>query len=120
MGEKYPALRYSGNMGGDFEYGVWTIECDSWKEFEDRIEEYKNYKYIWRGQSCKKSLLPTIYRGHNPDDKSIEEHLSQFKKDMPEAGALEGFLKERTLEFDQALTEYRKMTLQENDDKRPT
>jgi hypothetical protein len=120
MGEKYPALRYSGNMGGDFEYGVWTIECDSWKEFENRIEEYKNYAYIWRKQRSIEALLPTIYRGHNPDNKSIEEHLSQFKKDMPEAGTLEGFLerlkKERPRELGQDLSEYLNMILPDRND----
>ena len=51
MGEKYPALRYSDNMGGNFQNGVWNIECDSWRDFEDRIEEFKGreYKYVWRG-----------------------------------------------------------------------
>ena len=116
MSEKYPALRYSDNMGGNFQNGVWNIECDSWREFEDRIEEFKGreYKYVWRGQSCEKLLLPTIYCSHNtPDDKKIEQHLNQFRKDMPGAGALRQFLeqlqKQRPKAFDKALSEYYKM-----------
>jgi hypothetical protein len=114
MGEKYPALRYSDNMWEDCKNGVWTVECDSWKEFENRIEEYKKYAYVWRGQSCEKPLLPTIYRGYNtPDDKSIEEHLNQFRKDMPGAGALKQFLdpsqKQRTKAFEKAHSEYYKI-----------
>lgn len=123
MSEKYPALRYKDNMLEDCKNGVWTVECDSWNEFENKIEEYKiKYKYFWRGQSCERPLLPTIYRGHNtPDDKSIEEHLNRFRKNMPGVDDLEEFLErsknEGTPEFDRALTKYRKMTLQENDDK---
>lgn len=117
MGEQYPALPYSDNMWEDSKNGILTVECNSWEEFNERIGEYKNYKYFWRGQSCEKSLLPTIFRGHNPGDNSIKEHLNHFIKDMPGAGALEGFLKERTSEFDRALTKYREITLQGNDDK---
>ena len=80
MDEKYPALRYSDNMWEDRKNGVWTVECDSWKEFENKIKEYKEYKYFWRGQSCEKPLLPTIYRGHNPDDKSIRETSEPIQK----------------------------------------
>jgi len=120
MGEKYPALRYSDNMREDCKNGVWALECDSWKEFENRIEEYKKYVYVWRGQSCEKPLLPTIYRGHNtPDDKSIEEHLKQFRKDMPGAGALNQFLdqsqKQGTKAFEKALSEYYRMIRPKND-----
>lgn len=120
MGEKYRALRYRDNMWEDFENGVWTVECDSWKEFENGIEEFENYAYVWRGQSCYKPLLPTIYRGQNtPDNKSIEEHLSQFKKDMPGAGALKQFLDQaqemRTEAFKKALSEYYKMIHPKND-----
>jgi len=126
MGEKYPALRCSDNMGEDFENGVWTVECNSWKEFEDRIEQFKKakYKYMWRGQSCEKPLLPTIYRVNNtPDDKSIDEHLNQFRRDMPGASALKQFLerakKERTKEFEKALSEYYKMIHPKADDNDP-
>lgn len=119
MGEKYPALRYSANMRGD---GVWTVECDSWGKFEDRIEP--KYKYVWRGQSCENPPLPTIYRDNNtPNDKNIELHLNQFKKDMPGADALKQFLegakKERTKEFEEALSEYYNMIHPKADDNDP-
>jgi len=95
MGEKYPALRYSNNMGGNFKKGVWSIECYSWREFEGRIEELKrhNYKYVWRGQSSVKPLLPNIFRDNTPCREKIEKHFNQFRKDIPGAGALEQFLK---------------------------
>ncbi len=114
MGKAYPALRYSDNMWEDCKNGIWTVECDSWEEFEKRTKEYEEYKYVWRGQSCDKALLPTIYRGYNtPDDKNIEQHLNQFRKDMPGADALREFLyqarKNRTPEFEEALTEYYNM-----------
>jgi hypothetical protein len=105
---------------GRLQNGVRILECDSWKEFENRIEEYKKYAYVWRGQSCEKPLLPNIYRGHNtPDDKSIEEHLNQFRKDMPGAGALNQFLeqsqKQGTKAFEKALSEYYRMIRPKND-----
>ena len=69
---------------------------------------------MWRGQSSEKPLLPSIYRGLNtPDDKNIEQHLNQFKKDMPWADALKQFLdkaqKQRSQTFEKALSEYKKM-----------
>jgi len=113
MGEKYPGLLYSDDMGGIFKNGVWDIEYDSWRGFEDRIEQFREpkYKYLWRGQSCEKPLLPTIYRCHHtPDDKKIKQHLNQFKKDMPGADALKQFLdqaqRQSTNEFKNALSEY--------------
>jgi len=124
MGEKYRALRYSDDMWEDCKNGVWTIECNSWKEFEDRIEEYKKYAYVWRGQSCEKPLLPSIYRDHNiPDDKNINQHLNQFKKDMPGADAINKFLdqaqKQRTNAFEKALSEYYNMIHPKADDNDP-
>jgi len=115
MGEKYPALRYSDNMGGNFKNGVWNIECDSWRKFEDKIEELKRlkYKYAWRGQSCEETLKPSIYRDSTPNDKTIRQHLYQFRKDMTGGDILEQFLerakKERMPEFEKALSEYYKM-----------
>jgi len=111
MAEKYPALRYSDNVWEDCKNGVWTVECDSWKEFEKRIEEYKKYAYVWRGQSCEKPLLPTIYRGHKkPNVKNINKHLKQFRNDMPGSDALEQFLKqakeEKTEDFEKAFSKY--------------
>ena len=125
MGEKYPALRYSDNMGGNFKNGVWNIECDSWREFEDRIEEFKRpeYKYVWRGQSCEKELKPNIYRDSTPDGDTIRQHLYQFRKDMPGGDALKQFLerakKERPLEFEEALSEYYNMIHPKADDNDP-
>jgi hypothetical protein len=122
MGEKYPALRYSDDMGGIFKNGVCNIECHSWRGFEDRIEQFKGpkYKYVWRGQSCEKPLLPTIYRGHNtPDDKNIEQHLNQFRKDMPWAGALDQQQNQRTKAFEEALSEYYNMIHPKSDDNDP-
>jgi hypothetical protein len=126
MGEKYPALRYSNKMGEDFKNGVWTVECDSWREFEDRIEECKEpkYKYVWRGQSCEKPLRPTIYRDNNtPNDNNIELHLNQFKKDMPGADAIKKFLdqaqKQSTNAFEKALSEYYNMIHPKADDNDP-
>lgn len=115
MGEKYPALQYSDALFENCKTGVWTIECNSWKEFEDKIEEYKRkkYRYIWRGQSCDLPLLPSIYRDGKPDNKRIKKHLRQFRKDMPWATDMEEFLerakKEKTKEFEKALSEYYKM-----------
>jgi len=116
MDEKYPALAYHDNMEGKFENGVWNIECSSWREFEDRIEEFKvpKYKYVWRGQSYVKELKPSIYRYSTPDTKTIERrHLCQFKKDMPGGDALDQFLKrakeKKTPEFEKALSEYYNM-----------
>jgi len=114
MGEKYPALRYTDNMWEDCKNGTWTVECGSWQEFENRIQEYRQYAYLWRGQSSLKPLLPTIYRGQKtPDDEKIEQHLNQFKNDMPGADALKQFLdqkqKQRTKAFKKALSEYYKM-----------
>ncbi len=122
MGEKYPALRYSDDMGGIFKNGVWKIECDSLRGFEDRIEQFKGpkYKYVWRGQSCEKPLLPTIYRGRNtPDDKNIEQHLSQFRKDMPGAGSLDQQQNQRTKAFEEALSKYYNMIHPKSDDNDP-
>jgi hypothetical protein len=81
-------------MGGNFEKGVWNIECGSWREFEDRIEKFKRTKckYIWRGQSCEKTLKPSIYRDSTPNGKTIRQHLYQFRKDMPWKDDLEQFL----------------------------
>jgi hypothetical protein len=119
MGEKYPAIRYRDNMGGYFDNGVWNTDCNSWREFEEKIKEFKKlkYKYVWRGQSCEKEMRPSIYRDRDsdsvPDDKTIEGHLYHFKKDLPGGDALELFLKrankERTAEFEKALSEYYKM-----------
>lgn len=124
MREKYRALRYSDDMWEDCKNGVWTVECNSWKEFEDTIEEYKEYAYLWRGQSCEKPLQPSIYRDNNiPDDKNIDQHLNQFKKDMTEADALEEFLesakKNRTVEYENAFREYYGMIKPKADDKDP-
>jgi len=113
--EKYPALRYSDIVGKECKNGVWTVESNSWKEFEDRIEEFKKkkYKYMWCGQSCEWPLLPSIYRDCAPDDEKIKKHLSQFRKDMPKADDLERFLQrvkeEKPAEFEKALSEYYKM-----------
>jgi hypothetical protein len=117
MREKYPALRYSDNMWEDCKKGVWTIECDSWEKFEDRIKEYKQYKYLWRGQNCNKPLLPTIYRADRVSKKSVEKHLIQFKENIPSAGALKRFLKaaNRTNVFGEALSEYYSMIHPEAD-----
>lgn len=114
MGERYPALRYSDNMWEDCKNGILTVECDSWKELENRIEEYKEYAYLWRGQSCDKQLLPTIYRGHNiPNDENIKQHLNQFKKEMPSSDALMEFFyqarKNKTPDFEKALSDYYNM-----------
>lgn len=115
MSEKYPALRYSDKMGGNFENGVWNITCDSWREFEDKIEEFKRpkYKYVWRGQSREKELKPSIYRDFTPNDTTITQHLYQFRKDMPGGDTLEQFLEgakqKRTLEFEEALSAYYNM-----------
>ncbi len=113
MGEKYPALRYSDNMGGNFKDGVWNIECCSWGEFEDRIEEFKEseYKYVWRGQSCEFELRPSIYRDADSiSDSEIKQHLCKFKKDIPGGDALKQFFKrakkEIVEEFEKALSEY--------------
>jgi hypothetical protein len=87
----------------------------SWREFEDKIKEFRRpkYKYVWRGQSCKKELKPSIYRDSTPNDKTIRQHLYQFRKDMAEGDALEQFLgrakKERTPEFKEALSVYYNM-----------
>ena len=113
MGEKYPALRYSDQMAENFQNGCLTIKCNSWGEFEDRIAEFTKYKYVWRGQSCIKPLLPNIFRDNTPDGEKIEQHLNQFKKDIPGAGALDQFLgiakNEGTKEFEEALSEYYNM-----------
>jgi hypothetical protein len=135
MSEKYPALRYSDDMGGNFKNGVWNIECDSWRGFEDRIEEFKGpeYKYVWRGescakyvcrgQSCEETLKPSIYRDSTPNDTTIRQYLYQFRKDMPGGDALEQFLerakKERTPEFEEALSEYYNMIHPKADDNDP-
>jgi hypothetical protein len=135
MDEAYPALRYTDSMGGNFKNGVWTIECESWREFEDKIEEFKGpkYKYVWRGQSCAKyvcrggiceeTLKPSIYRDSTPDDTTISQHLCQFRKDMAGGDALEEFLeqakKERAPEFEKALSEYYNMIHPKADDKDP-
>ena len=121
MGKTYRALRYSENMWEDCKNGVWTLECNSWKEFEDIIEEFKKakYKYMWRGQSCEKSLLPTIYRYSKPNKDNIEQHLNQFKQDMPGANALKDFLDQarnnNIPEFKKALCEYCTMTISNAD-----
>jgi hypothetical protein len=125
MSEAYPALRYTDNMGGNFENGVLNIECNSWREFEDRIEEFKRpkYKYVWRGQSCEETPKPSIYRGFIPDERTIGQHLSQFRKDIPRGDALEQFFerakKERMPEFEEALSEYYKMTHPKKDSNDP-
>lgn len=125
MGEKYPALRYSDTLFEECKNGVWTVECNSWKEFEGRIEEFKEkkYKYMWRGQSCEWPLLPSIYRDCTPDDEKIEKHLSQFRKDMPGADSLKEFIErvkeKRTKEFEKALSEYYKMIHPKTDAKDP-
>jgi hypothetical protein len=122
IGKKYPALRYKDEMG---EKGVWNIECGSWREFEDRIEEFKRpvYKYIWRGQSCEKTLKPSIFRDSTPNDKTIRQHLYQFRKDMPWADDLEQFLewvkRERSTEFEKSLSEYYNMMYPKADDNDP-
>ena len=114
MGEEKPVLRYTDNMWEDCKNGVWTVECGCWQEFENRIQEYKQYAYVWRGQSSVKPLLPTIYRGQKtPDDKKIEQHLNRFRN-MPAVDALRQFLedsrKNRLKAFTDALSEYRNMT----------
>lgn len=125
MGEKYPALRYSDDVEGIFKNGVWNIECDSWIGFEDRIEQFKGlkYKYVWRGQSCEKTLKPSIYRDSTPNYTIIRQHLYQFRKDMPRGDALEQFLerakKERTPEFEEALSKYYNMIHPKSDDNDP-
>ena len=125
MGEKYPTLRYSDTLFEESKNGVWTVECNSWKEFEDRIGEFKkkNYKYLWRGQSCERPLLPSVYRDCTPDDNRVKQHLSQFKKDMPRAADLEEFLRraktEQTKEFEKALSKYYKMIRAKADDNDP-
>jgi hypothetical protein len=85
MGKKYPAL------GENSKNGVRNIECDSWRKFEDKIEEFKRpkYKYVWRGQSCEKRLKPSIYRDSTPNDKTIRQHLYRFRKEMPGGDALQ-------------------------------
>jgi len=114
MGQKYPALVYRDDTD-DIIDGVWNIKCNSWREFEDRIKEFKrhNYKYVWRGQGCVKELKPSIYRDSTPDTKTSERHLCQFKKDMPGGDALDEFLKrakeKKTPEFEKALSEYYNM-----------
>jgi hypothetical protein len=124
MGEKCLALRYKDNMR-NVKNGVWNIECDSWKKFEDRMEEFKrpNYKYIWRGQSCEEILKPSIYRDPTPNDETIRQHLYQFRKDMSGGDALEEFLerskKERTPEFREVLSEYYNMIHPKKDDNDP-
>ena len=115
--EKYPALRCSDNIAGDFQNGILTVKCDSWREFEVKIEDLKEpkYKYIWRGQSCVKPPLPNIYRDYKSGIKKIDliQHLCNFKKDMPEGNDLEQFLewaeKNETAEFVEAFSEYNKM-----------
>jgi hypothetical protein len=75
---------------------------------------------VWRGQSCEKPILPIIYRGHNiPDDKNIEKHLNQFRKDMPGVDALDQQLKKRTKVFEEALSEYYNMIHPKSDDNDP-
>jgi len=113
MGERYPAIQYTGNMREHFSDGVWTIDCDSWTEFEDRIEEFNSYNYVWRGQGWDQPLWPNIYRDSTPDDQTIKEHLCQFRKDMPGGNALKQFLeqakKARTQEYREALSGYYEM-----------
>ena len=122
MGEKYPALRYSDYMGDGYKNGVWTVECNSWKEFKDTIEKYEKYSYLWRGQSCEKQLLPSIYRNHNiSEDINIDKHLNKFKKCMLEAGVLEEFLKSaknnNKVEYEKAFRKYCDMINPKEDDK---
>ncbi len=125
MGEKYPALRYSDHMAEDFQNGCLTIKCNSWGEFEERIEECKEpeYKYLWRGQSREKPLRPNIYRDYTPDEKNVPQHLCQFRKDMPGTVALVQFLEraknERTEEFEEALSKYYNMIHPKADDNNP-
>jgi hypothetical protein len=123
MGEKYPALRYSDHMAEDFQNGCLTIKCNSWGEFEDRIAEFTKYKYVWRGQSCIRPLLPNIFRDNTPNGEKIEQHLNQFKKDIPGARTLDQFLgiakKEGTKEFEEALSEYYNMIHPKADDNNP-
>jgi hypothetical protein len=125
MGEKYPALEYIDNMRGNFENGVWNIDCDSWRQFVDRMEEFEGhkYKYVWRGQSCEEPLIPSIYRDSVPNDVTIRQHLYQFRKDMPGGDALQQFLdkakKEGRPEFEKALSEYYKMIHPKADDNDP-
>ena len=123
MAEKYLALRYSDKLGGNFEKGVWVIECESWRKFEDRIEEIQRpvYKYVWRGQSCEETLKPSIYRDSTPNDETVRQHLYRFREDMP-GNALEQFLervnKQKTPKLEKALSEYCEMIDPQADDSR--
>ncbi|MDH4265143.1 MAG: FRG domain-containing protein [Deltaproteobacteria bacterium] len=127
MGEKYPAIRYRDDMGGYFENGVWNTNCNSWTELEEKIEEFKNrkYLYMWRGQRCQKKLRPSIFRDSDsvPNNETIKEHLDHFKNDLPGGKSLLLFLenasKEGTADFEKALSEYYKMIQPKQDKKDP-
>jgi len=109
--ERYPAVSYSPDMGPEFCNGVWTVDCNSWTQFEERMEKFKKYKYLWRGQSCDDPLRPNIYRDSAPDERTIEEHLSRFRKVAQWGDALEQFLEQAkgTPEYEGALSTYYEM-----------
>jgi len=113
MCEKYPALRYTQEMWDDCKNGVWTVECPSWKEYVRTVEEYREYRYVWRGQSSEKPLLPSIYRDKEPKRHEIDQHLLHFRRNLPTGGALAEFLEraqeESRPEFTKALSQYRNM-----------
>jgi len=123
MTQKYPAFEYRDDMDGKFDNGVWEIECRSWKEFINKIEKVKGYKYFWRGQNCVEELKPSIYRDSTPNIKIIKQHLHQFKKDMPMGDALYQFLKSakenKIPNFEKALSKYYNMILPHADPNDP-
>jgi len=75
-------------MKKSFEFGIQTLEFDSWKKFIEHINSNLDHrKFIWRGQGDSSWLLePTLDRDiKNIDLKGInkteiiERHLNRFK-----------------------------------------
>jgi hypothetical protein len=73
-------------MKQTFEFGIQTIEFDTWKEYVEYIYSYQEYRsYVWRGQGDSswviESTLDRVLRKIDKigDTRTINEHLKRFK-----------------------------------------
>jgi hypothetical protein len=77
------------------------------------MEEISTFFYIWRGQSSEEPLKPSIYRGFDPSEAGLDEHLNRFQANLPGGEELRMFIeslsRSQSPEYERVFREYREM-----------
>lgn len=74
---------------GDFNRGILSITVQSWINFQDKVREFQDNQYIWRGQQEDLPLKASFDRSpqcsKSERKEQLRKHLENFKKEMEQS-----------------------------------